>query len=328
MDVPRSNLLRTDGPVFTVVIPTYGESTYLPKVLAALLEQTYQDFDIVVVDNNPHPRTQEICTRFAPAAEFLHCPQRGLSAARNAGIAATQSEYIAFLDDDSIPDATWAAELNSGLRRHECAAAGGRVELALDGSLPAWYPDRLRCLLSELRYDGADIPALADGQYLVGANFCVARHSVESVGGFREDFGRDGPRLESNEELELCRRITNAGGKIAFLADCVVRHQVPARRYTFRYFLRRSLWQGRSDAALDVLHGRSPIFRRRSNALNIVALFHRLCLLGLAADRKESALAAANVLREVGYLGAYYKATRQKRGPSSQSLAVKAKASE
>ena len=120
-------------PTLAVVIPTFGDAPYLREVLRALVDQTGAGFDILVVDNNKTPRAQTICEPFAPRVALLHYPQPGLSAARNAGIAATRADYIAFLDDDALPEPTWAAELQSGLRRYDCAAAGGRVELAIEG---------------------------------------------------------------------------------------------------------------------------------------------------------------------------------------------------
>jgi GT2 family glycosyltransferase len=285
---------------FSVVIPTYGEAPHLRAALQALADQTYHCFDVLVVDNNEYPRARPISELFGSRVAFLHCPQRGLSAARNAGIAATHAEYIAFLDDDSVPEPTWAAELQSGLRRYDCAAAGGRVELALEGCLPVWYPERLRSLLSELRYDAVDIPAITDLQYVVGANFCVARRYVETVGGFRLDLGRCGSSLRSSEEVELCKRIVKSGGRVAFLAAAVVWHHIPARRCTLRYVLRRSVWQGRSDACLEVLHGRPAALGSRSNLRNMLAFVNRTLL--LCRNRRGAVVAATDLVRQYGYL--------------------------
>ncbi len=293
------------GCSFSVVIPTYGEAPHLQRVLQALAEQTHNCFDIVVVDNNEHPRARQISEPFGARVAFLHCPHPGLSVARNAGIAATQAEYIAFLDDDSVPEPTWAAELQSGLGRYDCAAAGGRVELALDGSLPAWYPERLRSLLSELRYDAMDIPAITDSQYVVGANFCVARRYIERVGGFRLDLGRSGPCLRSSEEVELSKRIMKAGGRVAFLAAAVVWHHVPARKHTLAYVLRRSIWQGRSDACVEALHGRPAVLGGRSDLRNMLAFAWSTLM--LCRNRRGAVLAATNLVRQYGYLIEYVK---------------------
>jgi len=288
------------GPTLAVVIPTYGDAIHLPTVLQALADQTVRCFDVVVIDNNEEPRMRPLCERFAPQVRFLHCWHPGLSAARNAGIAATQGEYIAFLDDDAIPEPTWAAELRCGLRRYESAAAGGRVELAVEGGLPNWYPEPLRSLLSELRYDGADISRLTESQYVVGANFCVARRYVETVGGFRLDLGRDRSSLRSSEEVELCRRIMKSGGRISFLAAPVVWHQIPRERCTLNYVLQRSIWQGRSDACIEALHGRAAALGARNDFRNILSFAWRTLM--LCRNRSGAVLAAANLVRQYGYL--------------------------
>jgi len=292
-------------PTLSVVIATYGEAPHLSSVLQALADQTDTCFDLVVVDNNEHPRARPICELFAPRVAFLHLPHQGLSAARNAGIAATHSQYIAFLDDDSIPEPTWAAELQLGLRRYECAAAGGRVELALDGCLPDWYPEQLRSLLSELRNDAVDIPAITDIQYVVGANFCVARRSIDAIGGFRLDLGRCGSSLRSCEEVELCKRIMKSGGRVAFLAAPAVWHRIPRQRCTLRYVMRRSIWQGRSDARLEALHGRPAALGDSSDLRNMLEFAYRTLL--LCSDRSGTVLAAANAARQYGYLIEYAK---------------------
>lgn len=291
------------GPMLSVVIATYGEAPHLASVLQALADQTDKCFDVVVVDNNEHPRARPICELFGERVAFLHFPRQGLSAARNAGIAATHGQYIAFLDDDGVPEPGWAAELQLGLRRYDCAAAGGRVELALDGCLPAWYPEGLRSLLAELRYDAIDIAAITDLQYVVGANFCVARRSVDAMGGFRLDLGRHGSSLRSGEEVELCRRIMKSGGRVAFLAAAVVWHRIPSQKCTLGYVIRRSIWQGRSDARLEALHGRPAALGDRSDLRHMLAFAYRTLL--LCSKRSGAVLAAADAARQCGYLIEY-----------------------
>lgn len=235
----------------SVVIPTSGKAVFLESVLQALRNQGRPVAEVIVVDNNAVPRVPR-----QPAATVIHEPRAGLSAARNAGLAAARNEYVAYLDDDAVPEAAWAEHLLEGMRRYGALAAGGTVELATAEAFPAWLPPESRALLAELLYDGADIPDLDESRYLVGANFCVRKNVLERFGGFRADFGRVENLLRSSEELELCRRIQKAGGRVSFIAAARVFHQVRAGRLTRRYLLSRAYWQGRSDAQLDLLHGK------------------------------------------------------------------------
>lgn len=256
----------------SVVIPTSGPAIFLEKVFRALRAQALLPAEVIVVDNNEAPRLGAESLAGLPSATLIHESRPGLSAARNAGLAAARSEYVAYLDDDAEPDPQWARQLVDGMSRYDAAAAGGTVELLTSEPLPAWLPEESRSLLSELLYEGADIPDLDGTRYLVGANFCVRRDAAARVGGFRLDFGRVGKVLRSCEELELCRRIRKGGGRISFLAAARVFHHIRPGRLTRRYLLSRSYWQGRSDAMLHRLHGKPPGYDPRGNGANLVAL--------------------------------------------------------
>lgn len=89
-------------PKVTVIIPTYNRSAYLRNAIASVLAQTYTDLEILVVDNASCDNTREIVEGFKerPIRYIRHESNRGGAVARNTGIAHSQSEYIAFLDDD------------------------------------------------------------------------------------------------------------------------------------------------------------------------------------------------------------------------------------
>src|SRR5450755_1856598 len=107
------------APSVSVVIPTYGLGRYLNQVLVGLSRQTNMDFETIVVDNNASPVHDK--SRLAHPRGFfkvVHEPRNGLNNARNAGVPNSRGDFVAFLDDDGVPDATWLAELCDGLRRH------------------------------------------------------------------------------------------------------------------------------------------------------------------------------------------------------------------
>lgn len=92
----------------TVIIPTYKRSDMLPRAIESVLNQTYSDIDIIVVDdNNPdteyRSNTEKEMLKYADNSRIKYikheCNKNG-AAARNTGIFATDSPYIAFLDDD------------------------------------------------------------------------------------------------------------------------------------------------------------------------------------------------------------------------------------
>jgi glycosyltransferase involved in cell wall biosynthesis len=90
-------------PRVSVVIPTYNAEKFIAKTIQSVLQQTYQDFEILVIDDESPDRSVEICRQFAdPRIRIISQPNRGLPGARNTGIRAAKGEFIGFLDADDI----------------------------------------------------------------------------------------------------------------------------------------------------------------------------------------------------------------------------------
>src|SRR6478736_3287941 len=93
---------------FSVVIPTYNRASTLPRAIRSVLEQTYADVELVIVDDGSTDDTAEVVGAFADARiTYLRQTNRGVSAARNAGAAAATGDFIVFLDSDDqlLPEA-------------------------------------------------------------------------------------------------------------------------------------------------------------------------------------------------------------------------------
>jgi len=102
MDIAKNNLIL---PLVSVIIPAYNAETFIEKTLLSVLAQTYNHFEIIVVDDGSRDRTAEIVNTFAQADSrviLLQQSNAGVAAARNLGIAKSQGEYIAPIDADDI----------------------------------------------------------------------------------------------------------------------------------------------------------------------------------------------------------------------------------
>lgn len=90
-------------PTVTVVIPTYNAITYLPETLKSLLNQTFNDFEVIIVDDGSSDRTQEWVGNLTDARiKGVVQINQGVAVARNQGIALASGKYIAFLDSDDL----------------------------------------------------------------------------------------------------------------------------------------------------------------------------------------------------------------------------------
>lgn len=91
----------SDSPYFSVIIPAYNAEKYLECTLKSVYQQTFSDFEIVVVNDGSRDRTAEILNaQTDPRLRVFHQENHGVSAARNRAIRESKGKYIAFLDSD------------------------------------------------------------------------------------------------------------------------------------------------------------------------------------------------------------------------------------
>lgn len=87
--------------LITVIVPIYNMEAYLCTSLDRLLQQSFQDYEILLIDDGSKDSSGEICDRYArehSRIRVVHKPNGGLSTARNAGIEHARGEYLTFCD--------------------------------------------------------------------------------------------------------------------------------------------------------------------------------------------------------------------------------------
>jgi glycosyltransferase involved in cell wall biosynthesis len=89
-------------PEVSVVIPTFQHARFVGQAIDSVLAQTYRDYEIIVVDDGSTDDTQAVLAGYRALITPIYQENRGLSAARNAGIRASSGKYIAFLDADDL----------------------------------------------------------------------------------------------------------------------------------------------------------------------------------------------------------------------------------
>lgn len=91
----------------SVIVPVYAVEEYLPRCIQSIVEQTYRDFELLLVDDGSPDRCGEICDEWAlkdSRIRVIHKENGGVSSARNAGLDEAKGEYVAFCDsDDALP---------------------------------------------------------------------------------------------------------------------------------------------------------------------------------------------------------------------------------
>lgn len=93
----------TKLPLVSIIIPAYNVADYLADCLESVFKQTYNPFEVIVIDDGSTDHTATICQNF-PKVRYVYQKNQGPNAARNHGISLAKGTYLSFLDaDDTIP---------------------------------------------------------------------------------------------------------------------------------------------------------------------------------------------------------------------------------
>jgi glycosyltransferase involved in cell wall biosynthesis len=295
----------TDPLTIGVVICVYTEARWaliLEAVASVTAQHRRADETVVVVDHNDRLRARlEAELASVPGVRVIHNARgRGLSGGRNTGTEALGTGVVAFLDDDASASPDWLAELERAFADPQVIGAGGTIEPAWSGGRPAWWPRAFDWVVG-CTYEGT--PERVERiRNPIGANMAFRRAAILDAGGFVEGVGRGTGRPLGGEETELSIRATAAdpGAVILHLPAAAVRHHVPAKRATFRYYVERCYAEGLSKATISRLVGsRSGLASERRYTTSVLP---RAALRALrdGARRREAALAAQAPVIAVG----------------------------
>jgi cellulose synthase/poly-beta-1,6-N-acetylglucosamine synthase-like glycosyltransferase len=251
----------THGRDVSVIIAAFTEQRWdnMVRAIESACAQTLQPREVIVcIDHNDAllARTREhVAGRDGVRVIDNPCP-RGVSGARNAGIAVASGAVCAFLDDDAEAAPDWLEHLVSSYVDSDVLGVGGGIEAAWHDVRPDWFPEEFDWVVG-CSYKG--LPARqASIRNLIGANMSFRRDVLIAVGGFRSDIGRVGefPPVGC-EDTALCIRARQQWPTSRFVYEprALVRHSVPRSRARWSYFLLRCYGEGASKAHLARLFG-------------------------------------------------------------------------
>ena len=293
-------------PRISAIICTHNREQYLGAAIDSLLEQTLDNYEIIVVDNASTDGTAAIAkARLGdPKVHYIHEPTLGLSVARNCGAEAAKGEVVAYLDDDAEASEGWLAALIKVFEENErVAIAGGKVTLIwpTNAHPPRWLSDDLASGLglydlgNELTY--IQQPALTPR----GLNYAVRKSFLNEVGGFDTHLGRVGKNLLSNEEQQLTQLALSGDYQVAYVPQALAAHNVAPARMKPGWFLSRSWWQGISESYREQVNGTTGLWQLRSGGERLIrGLYKTIKYSHSPAQRFEN---FAYAYGQIAYLG-------------------------
>ncbi len=236
----------------SVIICAYSEErwNYLVATVASLQRQHTPPCEILVVIDH-HASLLERARKHIPGIIVIeNKEQRGLSGARNSGIASARGKYMAFFDDDVIAEPDCLTWLQQCFTNPNVAGVGGKADPLWSEQPPAWFPEEFYWVVG-CSYLGLP-ETQAEVRNPLGCCCCFRREVFEVVGGFRHGIGRVGKHPLGCEETELCIRARQHWPQHRFLYEprASIQHRIPAYRASWRYFCSRCYAEGLSKAAI------------------------------------------------------------------------------
>ena len=298
-------MTSTARPAVSIVIPTHSEKRWhrLVRVVASARSQRYPVAEVVVVvDHNPALYRQ--ARRDLVGVTVLeNLYAQGVSGNRNTGAFHTSTPLIAFLDDDTVADPDWLDRLLAPFADPTAVGTGGGISPSwAAGSQPRWMPEEF---LWAVGGSYAGMPTTtAPIRNVWSASMVVRRETFMKVGGFRTGFGKLGDQNRP-EDTELCLRMSAAGGgHWMYVPDAIIRHDVPADRSTFRFFLRRCYAEGRGKIQMAALQSSSqPLAAERDYLRSLPRSVIRSLVAASRGRGVAHALRAGSVIAAVAAAG-------------------------
>jgi glycosyltransferase involved in cell wall biosynthesis len=228
----------------SLVIPFYNSISSIDDCLSAAFNQTVNFFEIIVVDNNSFDHCSEVLRKYS-SIKILSCEKQGAASARNCGWREASSDYIAFVDADTVISRDWNEQMIKHLENSHILAAQSRI-LPIESEASSKYLFKYRYAKKEQATRGTFIELnIEDKTIAINTAACVYKRSVlMKTLGFEE-------RLLRLEDTDLALKASSVGLVSACLSATA---SVRFDGNTFNY-LKRSFNDGVAQNVFNQLWG-------------------------------------------------------------------------
>jgi len=203
-------------PAISVITPVYNNAPYMREALDSILDQTFGDFEYILINDGSTDNSLEIIEEYAqkdPRIRIASHGNKGYIAALNEGLDVARAEFIARMDADDVSLSDRFEKQIAYLRAHpECVVVGGRVLLIDSEGAP------LREMCDETTHDEIDAAHLAGrGGTIVHPAMMARRSAIDSIGKYSDAY-------PWAEDLDFFLRLAEVG-RVANLPGVILRYR-------------------------------------------------------------------------------------------------------
>lgn len=258
---------------FSIVIPVYNRPKEVEELLESLCQQTFKDFEVIVVEDGSTEKSDMICEKYKDQLDIKYYfkPNSGPGPSRNYGAEHSQGDYLIILDSDVIVPEGYLSFLQNELDHKPCEAFGGpdrayesftSIQKAINYSMTSFFTT------GGIRGGKQKM----DKFYPRSFNMGIRRDVFQNVGGFAP--------IRYGEDIDLSTRLFKAGYDCKLFPDAYVYHK---RRVKFSSFFRQVKHSGEARVMLKrkypetfkLVHLLPAAFVIGNIALVLLSIFHR-----------------------------------------------------
>lgn len=254
--------------MLTVVVAVYNVDKWLSACMDCLLQQTYSDMEIILVDDGSKDQSGLMCDAYAaqyPAVRVIHQANMGLSGARNTGIALAKGDFIAFVDPDDLVAADYFGMMLRAMEENACDAAVCAFDRFMDGqegSLEAHPAGSIRKLTTDRLFLEGYTGLIRHGDLTSACNKVFRR---ELLGDLRFPIG-----LINEDEHTVYRWLMNCA-QVAYLSAKLYRYRQRAGSIMHEQYTEKRL------PLLDALRDKADrLGRRYGDTMYMYAFYNYL----------------------------------------------------
>ena len=262
----------------TVAICTWNRASLLDKTLTqfrSLRTPRGVTWELLIVNNDCTDNTDDVIARHSGTLPVVRVfePRPGQGHARNAALRATRGEYLLWTDDDVLVDPDWLVKTLEAFQTLEADLVYGKAEPWWEAEPPRWF--------SNLFLGHFALVNLGPKLFIIknrncsgfGVNHAFRTKTLRSLGGYRSELGFCKGGGGAGEDIDIFFRTFDAGKKIVYAPDAIVRHFIPTARCS-KSFHRWRAWSG-SAAHLLMLRNESKKQHHLPQMLGVPRYFFR-----------------------------------------------------